>query len=151
MSSELTLRDATRDEVPAIVAMLTDDDLGRTRETTENLDPYYRAFDSLDANNRVLVAELDGVIVGTLQLTLIPGLSLGGSKRAQIEAVRVAADHRGRGLGEQMFRLAIEIASQEECALVQLTTNKVRTDAHRFYERLGFEATHDGFKLSLNN
>src|SRR5690606_28803315 len=112
MSSELTLRDATRDEVPAIVAMLTDDDLGRTRETTENLDPYYRAFDSLDANNRVLVAELDGVIVGTLQLTLIPGLSLGGSKRAQIEAVRVAADHRGRGLGEQMFRLAIEIASQ---------------------------------------
>jgi GNAT superfamily N-acetyltransferase len=153
MSSPVTLRDARRSEVPAIVAMLADDMLGSSREVAGEPLPesYYKAFDALarDPNNRLLIAELEGEIVGTLQITFIHGLSRQGAKRALLEAVRVAAPYRGRGIGEEIVRAAIEIARQENCAMVQLTTDKSRKDAHRFYERLGFEASHEGMKLTL--
>ena len=153
MSDSVTLREARRIEVPAIVAMLADDMLGGSREVTSEPLPesYYKAFDALarDPNNRLLIAELEGEIVGTLQITFIHGLSRQGAKRALLEAVRVAAPYRGKGIGEEIVRAAIEIARQENCAMVQLTTDKSRKDAHRFYERLGFEASHEGMKLTL--
>jgi GNAT superfamily N-acetyltransferase len=153
MSGQVILRDARRDEVAAIVAMLADDMLGGSREvTTEPLPQgYYDAFDALarDPNNRLLIAERDGDVVGTLQLTFIHGLSRQGAKRALIEAVRVAAPFRGKGLGEEIIRAAVEIARQAGCSMVQLTTDKSRKDAHRFYERLGFVASHEGMKLTL--
>jgi GNAT superfamily N-acetyltransferase len=150
----LVLRDAQRGEVAAIVKMLADDELGRTREEIGDRLPaaYYEAYEELarDPNNRLLVAEIGGEIVGTLQLTFIRGLSRKAARRAQIEAVRVAGPRRGTGLGEQMIRLAIEIARNAGCSIVQLTTDKRRKDAHRFYERLGFVASHEGMKLSLD-
>jgi GNAT superfamily N-acetyltransferase len=153
MSGQVSLRDARRDEVAAIVAMLADDMLGGSREvTTEPLPQgYYDAFDALarDPNNRLLIAERGGDIVGTLQLTFIHGLSRQGAKRALIEAVRVAAPFRGKGLGEEIIRAAVEIAREAGCTIVQLTTDKSRKDAHRFYERLGFVASHEGMKLTL--
>jgi GNAT superfamily N-acetyltransferase len=150
----LVLRDAKRGEVAAIVKMLADDELGRTREEIGDPLPaaYYEAYEELarDSNNRLLVAEIGGEIVGTLQLTYIRGLSRKAARRAQIEAVRVARPHRGTGLGEQMIRAAIEIVRNAGCSIVQLTTDKRRKDAHRFYERLGFVASHEGMKLSLD-
>ena len=153
MSMDITLRDARREDVPAIVAMLADDALGVTREVmTEPLPAsYYAAFDALDRdpNNRLLIAEINGEIVGTLQITFIHGLSRQGAKRALIEAVRVASLHRGKGFGEQIIREAVEMARREGCAMVQLTTDKSRKDARRFYESLGFGASHEGMKLML--
>lgn len=153
MNMKITLRDARREDVPAIVAMLADDALGATREVTTEPLPvsYYKAFDALDRdpNNRLLIAEINDEVVGTLQITFIHGLSRQGAKRALIEAVRVASLHRGKGFGEQIVREAVEMARREGCAMVQLTTDKSRKDAHRFYERLGFVASHEGMKLSL--
>jgi GNAT superfamily N-acetyltransferase len=145
-----TIRPATQDDVPAIVAMLADDPLGARREQPG--DPaYLAAFTALAADPRQLlvVAEQDGAPVGTLQLTFIPGLSRRGATRAQIEAVRVRADRRGSGLGQELVRWAIDTARERGCVLVQLTTDNSRTDAHRFYERLGFQASHVGMKLPL--
>ena len=154
MSGQVILRDARRDEVAAIIAMLADDMLGGSREVTrEPLPPsYYYAFDALarDPNNRLLIAERDGETVGTLQITFIHGLSRQGARRALIEAVRVAAPYRGKGIGEDIISAAIEIAREAGCAMVQLTTDKSRKDAHRFYERLGFIASHEGMKLMLD-
>ena len=150
---EIVLRAARRGDLPAIVALLADDELGARRE--ENADPlpdaYWRAFDEMSAQsgNVVLVAEEAGRLVGCLQLTMIPGLARRGSKRAQLEGVRVAAACRGRGVGEMLVTRAIEMARAEGCALVQLTTDNSRAGAHRFYERLGFVASHIGMKLSL--
>lgn len=153
MSSAVTLRDARREDVAAIVGMLADDKLGASREAaTEPLPQcYYDAFEALDRdpNNRLLIAEANGEIVGTLQLTFVHGLSRRGAKRAIIEAVRIASAHRSKGYGEQIVWAAIEIARAEKCAMVQLTTDKSRVDAHRFYERLGFEASHVGMKMML--
>lgn len=153
MSSAVTLRDARREDVAAIVGMLADDKLGASREAaTEPLPQcYYDAFEALDRdpNNRLLIAEANGEIVGTLQLTFVHGLSRRGAKRAIIEAVRIASAHRSKGYGEQIVWAAIEIARAEKCAMVQLTTDKSRIDAHRFYERLGFEASHVGMKMML--
>lgn len=148
----VTLRPARRDEVPAIVAMLADDGLGRGREAVSDTAIYYDAFDAMagDPNNRLLVAEQDGDLVGTLQITFIRGLSRKGARRAQIEAVRVASTHRGQGLGHEIFTAAIDLARQEGCSLVQLTTDKARGDAHRFYAQLGFVASHEGMKLALD-
>ena len=154
----VTIRPARRDEVPAIVALLADDPLGRERETAGDPlpDAYWRAFDEMAAQtgNLLFVAERDGAvpgdIIGCLQLTIIPGLSRRGMTRAQIEAVRVGARARGSGVGEQMVRHAIEVARAAKCGLVQLTSDVSRTDAHRFYERLGFVASHVGFKLALD-
>jgi len=153
MTDAITLRDARRDEVPAIVAMLADDALGATRERLETPlpPPYYVAFEAIvaDANNRLLVAEAGGEIVGTLQLTFIPGLSHLGAERAQIEAVRVKSDRRGSGIGQQMITAAVAIVRERGCRTVQLTSSNSRTAAQRFYARLGFVASHVGMKLTL--
>lgn len=136
--------------MPAIVAMLADDPLGAVREQPG--DPaYLAAFAALDADPRQLlvVAAADGEPVGTLQLTFIPGLSRRGATRAQIEGVRVRADRRGAGLGEMLIRWAVDTARDRGCVMVQLTSDSSRLDAHRFYARLGFEASHVGMKLSL--
>jgi GNAT superfamily N-acetyltransferase len=144
------MRDARRDDVPAIVALLADDVLGAAREGPLDA-AYWTAFEQVqdDPRNRVIVAEADGRVVATLQLTLIPGLSRHGQLRAQIEAVRVAAGQRGQGLGAAMIEWAIDRAREAGCGLVQLTSDKRRPAAIGFYESLGFTATHEGLKLSL--
>jgi ribosomal protein S18 acetylase RimI-like enzyme len=133
--------------------MLADDALGATREDDSlPLDPgYTRAFAAIsaDPNQFLAVAERDGAVVGTLQLTFIPGLSYKGGWRGQIEAVRVAASQRGQGLGERMIRRAVGECRARGCRMVQLSTNMTRADAHRFYERLGFSRWHFGYKLDL--
>lgn len=152
-SDNLRMRRAQRNDLAAIVRMLADDELGRLRERVE--DPpapgYLAAFDAIEAdpNQYLMVAELDGAVIGTLQLTILPGLSYQGGKRALIEAVRVDAPVRGRGIGRQLIAWAIAQARAEGCFLVQLTSHKQRTDAHRFYEQLGFVASHVGMKLVL--
>jgi ribosomal protein S18 acetylase RimI-like enzyme len=150
----VTLRPAQASDLPAIVALLADDPLGRQRE--EYAEPLPASYDdafreiAAQAGNMVLIAEADGALVGCLQLTLIAGLSRRGMKRAQIEGVRVAGHSRGRQIGERLVRHAIDIARNEGCGLVQLTTDTSRTEAHRFYERLGFATTHLGMKLALD-
>ncbi|MEU6310351.1 GNAT family N-acetyltransferase [Streptomyces sp. NPDC047014] len=149
--SELTIRPATEADVPAIVALLADDPLGATRESPDDLTPYLAALERLtgDPNQHLVVAVRDGRVVGTLQLTIVPGLSRKGATRSIIEGVRVHADERGSGLGTRFVEWAIETSRAENCSLVQLTSDVTRTDAHRFYERLGFTASHVGFKLPL--
>ncbi|MFE5673730.1 GNAT family N-acetyltransferase [Streptomyces erythrochromogenes] len=148
---EPAIRPATEADLPAIVAMLADDPLGATRESPEDLTPYRTALERLsgDPNQHVVVAVRAGRVVGTLQLTIVPGLSRKGATRAVIEGVRVHADERGSGLGTRFIEWAIEKSRAENCTLVQLTSDVTRTDAHRFYERLGFTASHVGFKLQL--
>jgi ribosomal protein S18 acetylase RimI-like enzyme len=145
------IRDARIDDLAAIVAMLADDELGRTREDSQNLEAYAEAFRQIDgdAHNRILVAEQDGAIAGCFQISFIRGLSRRGATRALIEGVRVSAQARGHGIGEAMMRHAISMAKAEGCVLVQLTSDKSRTRAHGFYERLGFKNSHEGFKLEL--
>lgn len=148
---ELTIRPATEEDLPAIVAMLADDPLGATRESPEDLTPYVAALKRLadDPHQHVVVAVRGERVVGTLQLTIVPGLSRKGSTRSIVEGVRVHADERGSGLGTRFIEWAVERSRQENCRLVQLTSDVTRTDAHRFYERLGFTASHVGFKLQL--
>ncbi|MFD4245612.1 GNAT family N-acetyltransferase [Streptomyces sp. NPDC058525] len=148
---ELAIRPATEADLPAIVAMLADDPLGATRESPEDLAPYRSAFKRLaeDPNQHLVVAVRAERVVGTLQLTIVPGLSRKGSTRSIIEGVRVHADERGSGLGTRFVEWAIEKSRAEHCDIVQLTSDATRTDAHRFYERLGFAASHVGFKLQL--
>ncbi|MEU7335842.1 MULTISPECIES: GNAT family N-acetyltransferase [unclassified Streptomyces] len=148
---DLEIRPAVPDDVPAIVAMLADDALGAQRESPDDLTPYLAALERLsgDPNQHLVVAVREGRIVGTLQLTIIPGLSRRGSTRALIEAVRVHTDERGSGLGTRIIEWAIAESRRQECRLVELTSDASRTDAHRFYERLGFTASHLGFKLAL--
>ncbi|MEU7014336.1 GNAT family N-acetyltransferase [Streptomyces sp. NPDC046385] len=149
--SDLEIRPAEQDDLPAIVAMLADDPLGAQRESPDDLTPYTAAFARLaqDPNQRLVVAVRGDKVVGTLQLTLIPGLSRKGTTRSLIEGVRIHADERGSGLGTRLIEWAVEESRAQGCRLVQLTSDVTRTDAHRFYERLGFEASHVGFKLSL--
>ncbi|MCA0941534.1 GNAT family N-acetyltransferase [Yangia mangrovi] len=151
--SAVSLRRATEADVRTIVEMLADDPLGAAREDlSEPLAAgYLDAFGAIDAdpNQLLAVAERDGEIIGTLQLTFIAGLSRKGALRGQIEAVRVAAPARGIGLGSQMIDWAVEECRARGCATVQLTSDASRTDAHRFYERLGFKASHLGFKRTL--
>ncbi|GAA2141827.1 GNAT family N-acetyltransferase [Nocardioides koreensis] len=149
-SGTATLRRAAREDLPAIVGLLLDDPLGAGREGAE-LTPYVRAFDAIDADpaHLLLVAEAGGQVVATMQLTFLPGLARRGARRAQIEAVRVHADFRGSGLGRALITWATGEARRRDCALVQLTSDKQRPDAHRFYARLGFVASHEGFKLAL--
>lgn len=147
----MTIRRATLDDVAAVVALLADDPLGAQREQTTDLAPYRQAFQAIDAdpNQQLMVAERDGEVVATLQLTVIPGLSHRGATRGQIEAVRVRADQRGNGLGGVVIRWAVEEARRRGCRVVQLTSHRSRVDAQRFYQRLGFEHSHAGFKLTL--
>ena len=153
-SSSVVLRRAAAQDVPAIVNLLATDQLGATRDgvrTPEDLARYQRAFRAIDDDpaHILIVAESDGEVVATMQVSFIPGLARRGAQRAQLEAVRVADAWRGRGLGAAMMAWAIAEARRRGCALVQLTSDKSRTSAHRFYERLGFVASHEGMKLAL--
>ena len=149
----LRFRDAGAEDLPAIVALLADDALGRTRERDEHPLPaaYAAAFAAIQRQdgNSVVLAILCDDVVGCLQLTVIPNLSMVGTARAQVEGVRVSARHRGAGVGEALMRHAIARARAAGCGMVQLTTNKSRGDAQRFYVRLGFAASHEGMKLAL--
>jgi len=148
------IRVARREDVPAIVRLLADDALGASREQPAEplAQEYWDAFDAMakQTGNEVLVADLKGDVVGCLQLTIIPGLSRFGRTRGQIEGVRVSSRHRGKRIGETLMLAAIERSREQGCKLVQLTSDKSRVDARRFYERLGFQATHLGMKLSLS-
>ncbi|MEU8728930.1 GNAT family N-acetyltransferase [Streptomyces tendae] len=148
---DLDIRPATAEDIPAVVAMLADDPLGAQRESPDDLEPYLAAFERLttDPNQRLMVAVRDDRVVGTLQLTIVPGLSRRGATRSIIEGVRIHGAERGSGLGTQLIEWAIDESRRQDCNLVQLTSDKTRTDAHRFYERLGFTASHTGFKLQL--
>ena len=147
------MRLARRKDVEAIRKLLGDDGLGSTREdmSKAGLAKYYKAFEQIesDPNNQLWVAVVDGQVVGTWQVTYITYLSRGGSTRCLIEAVRTRADLRGRGVGKEMMLFALSQARKRGCALAQLTTDKTRQDAHRFYARLGFEASHEGMKIAL--
>ena len=149
--SQITLRPARRDDVAAIIAMLADDHLGRARERLENPLPtlYYDAFERLrrDPNIQLMVAEEGGNVVGCLQLCILPGLSSQGASRGLIEDVRVASDRRSRGIGEQLVQWAVGEARNKGCKLVELLTHHTRTDAQRFYERLGFARSHVGMTI----
>lgn len=149
----LIFRKALEKDLPQIVRMLTDDELGMSREdATGDIFLYRSAFRDIDSdpNQFICVVESSGQIIGTLQLTFIPGLSRRGAKRGQIEAVRVVRGQRNEGIGRAMFDWAIEQCRAQSCALVQLTTDRARPDAHRFYESLGFEASHLGYKLQFD-
>lgn len=149
----LKFRTATRADLPEIVRMLADDFLGATRERDEDPLPesYVKAFEEIetDKNNELIVAEIDGAVVGTLQLTMTPSISFQGGRRATVESVRVDAKYRGRGIGRELMLFAIDRARDQNCVSMQLTTNAERADAHRFYENLGFKGTHLGMKLKL--
>ena len=149
---QVIFRSATRADVPAIVELLADDEIARSRDVSERSDAaYWSAFEAIDADprNELIVAEQDGAVVGTCQLTFIPSLSRRGAERMTIEAVRVRTDLRGRGVGRAMMAWALDRARERGCGLAQLTTDKRRTDAQRFYVSLGFTASHEGMKLTL--
>ncbi|NQV99160.1 MAG: GNAT family N-acetyltransferase [Rhodospirillales bacterium] len=149
-----SFRAARKTDLSAIVRLLADDDLGQSREnpTLPLAGAYLDAFQAIadDANQILAVAtNPENAVIGTIQITLIPGISRRGAWRGQIEAVRVARDYRGSGLGQSMLEWAITQCRLKGCSLIQLTTDKSRPDAHRFYEKLGFEASHLGYKLNL--
>ena len=148
----MTFRTATLDDLSSIIALLADDELGKTRENYVDPlpEPYIKAFTIIDVDphQELIVAENDAKdIIGTLQLTFIQYLNYQGSSRAQIESVRVRSDHRGSGIGKALFQWAIERAKSKNVRILQLTSDKQRTKAIKFYEDLGFKATHEGLKL----
>ncbi|MCB5276044.1 hypothetical protein BJG92_03599 [Arthrobacter sp. SO5] len=147
----LSLRRATKGDLPQILQLLADDQLGSTRERADDPGLYEPAFEAIDSDpaHLLVVGELGGDVVATFQLSFIPGLSRKGSWRAQIEGVRVAEKLRGQEAGARMMQWAIQHARESGCSLVQLTTDKARPRAHRFYERLGFVSSHEGMKLTL--
>jgi GNAT superfamily N-acetyltransferase len=150
---DLIYREAIESDIPFLIEMLADDELGRQREDV-SLPPnqnYLLAFNKInqDPNNQLMVVESEHNIVGMMQLTFITYLTYIGSSRCLIEGVRIHKDYRGKGLGQYFFEWAIERAKEKGCHLVQLTSDKKRPDALRFYERLGFKASHEGFKLQL--
>lgn len=154
--TQLIFRDAKPGDIATMIALSHAGD-ARGKDTppldpTTLDDPRYRqAFDEIatDPNHRLIVAERDGEIIGTLQISIIPGLPNFGMKRGLLENVHIRADQRGSGLGSEMVQWSIEWCRNAGCGLVQLTSNKLRLDAHRFYEKLGFAKTHEGFKLRL--
>lgn len=152
-AAAVSFRKARLGDLRAILDLLNDGKLGNVLERIEDPMPkvYTDAFAvlSADPNQLLLVGEIDGRIVATLQLTFIPGIAHQGAWRAQVEAVRVSRELRGRHIGEAMMRHVVALARGRGCALVQLTTNKARDDAQRFYRRLGFAASHEGMKLRL--
>jgi GNAT superfamily N-acetyltransferase len=151
LDGTVTLRRAVPEDLPEVVALLAADQLGAHREVAGDLQPYRAAFDAITADpaHLLVVAVEAGRVVGTMQLSFIPGLARRGAWRAQIEAVRVHEELRNRGVGARMIGWAIDESRRRGCALVQLTTDKRRLDAHRFYERLGFVASHEGMKFAL--
>lgn len=153
MTQNIQFRSAVITDLPAIIALLADDKLGAAREDLRNPLPqsYHNAFAAITTDPRqvLIVGEDSGTIVSCLQLTFIPGLSHKGAWRAQIESVRVSAACRGRGIGEALMKYALDLARRQGCRTAQLTTDKTRDAAHRFYRRLGFTASHEGMKLVL--
>ena len=148
LKAPFVIRRAIQDDVPTILALLMDDDLGKLREDS-SLKSYEDAFETIsrDENQFLGVADLDSKLVGCFQITFIPGLSRRGMWRAQIESVRIARALRGQELGTIMMQWAIVRARERGCGLVQLNSDKTRLEAHSFYEALGFKASHEGFKL----
>ena len=153
---KINYRTASKEDLPTIIKMLVDDQLGSIREDpSEPINPQYlEAFEIIDndPNNELIVLESideesESLVIGILQLTFIPYLTYKGSWRCLIEGVRIHEDYRGQGLGTQLFEWAIQRAKDKNCNIVQLTSNKERSEAIRFYESLGFEASHEGFKL----
>ena len=149
--SEISFRDATEADLPTIVAMLADDEIAESRESASVSDEYRKAFSTMakEVYNKMLLAEIDGKIVGSLQLVFIPGVSRNGSKRALIESVRVKSSVRGQNVGTALMKEAIRIARENGCKLVQLDSDLRRPRAHLFYRRLGFVQSHAGFKKAL--
>ncbi|MCX5180025.1 GNAT family N-acetyltransferase [Streptomyces virginiae] len=157
----MIFREATRQDLPAVLALLADEDTVLDPASIVVGEAHERAFAAIEADrrNEMLVltdgadraSEAGEVVLGCLQLTYIPGLGRNGQERALVEAVRIRADRRGSGLGAELMRLATERARVRGCGLIQLTSNKRRTAAHRFYERLGFARSHEGFKLHLES
>jgi GNAT superfamily N-acetyltransferase len=154
--TDLTFRDAAPADIPTMLELSHAGD-ARGADTppldpASLSDPRYRAaFDAItaDPNHRLIVAERNGEIVGTLQISIIPGLPRFGMTRGLLENVHIRADQRGNGLGSQLVQWAVDRCREAGCGLVQLTSNKSRLDAHRFYRKLGFEPSHEGFKLFL--
>jgi len=150
-AESVSIRPARREDVAAIVTMLADDHLGSARERVEDPLPasYYEAFARVerDQNIQLVVAESEGRVVGCLQLAILPGLSSQGGRRGLLEDVRVASDCRSRGIGEQLVQWAVTEAKARGCNLVELLTHQTRTDAQRFYKRLGFAASHVGMTV----
>lgn len=150
---KLRFRSAQLADLPTIIRMLADDFLGSQRERCEDPLPesYIKAFREIEAdpNNELIVAELEGEVIGTLQLTYTPSISFQGGKRCTVESVRVDEKLRGQGIGREMMQWTIERAKENGCASIQLTTNHDRVDAHRFYESLGFSKSHIGMKLKF--
>jgi GNAT superfamily N-acetyltransferase len=150
---DVIFRLAVRADLPSIVRMLADDDLGSQRERLEDPLPesYYSAFEQInqDPNHELIVAEQNGQVIGTLHLIFLPSVSYRGGLRAQVESVRVDKRFQSQGIGSEMMKWAMERARRRGAHVVQLTTHKSRVDAHRFYERLGFQGSHLGMKISL--
>lgn len=150
----LTIRDAEKEDVSAIIHLLAHDDLGKNRESEKTVDDavYRQAFDEIDDDpkNRLIVADLDGDVIGCMQITVIPHMTFCGGKRLQIEGVRVHHAFRSKEIGRQMMDFAIDVARKAGCHLVQLTTDRVRKEAQRFYEKAGFMPSHIGYKYVLD-
>jgi GNAT superfamily N-acetyltransferase len=153
MTQDILFRLAMRADLPSIVRMLADDELGSQRERCENPLPesYHSAFEQIDRdpNHELIVAERNGEVIGTLHLMFLPSISFQGGLRAQVESVRVDKRFQSQGIGGELMKWSMERARQRGAHVVQLTTHKTRRDAHRFYERLGFKGSHLGMKLSL--
>ncbi|HAV77007.1 MAG TPA: GNAT family N-acetyltransferase [Anaerolineae bacterium] len=151
--NEVNFRLARHDDLPSIVRLLADDELGSQRERYEDPlpDSYFNAFEQIDIdpNHELIVAEIDGEVIGTLHLTFLPSISFQGGMRAQIESVRVDRKYQSQGIGGKMMKWTIERAKARDAHLVQLTTHHSREDSHRFYQRLGFKGSHLGMKLNL--
>ena len=149
----LCFREALQEDLSTLVEMLSDDVLGSSREDMNRPlnQRYQEAFQAIltDANNELIVVYKHDEIIGMLQLTFIPYLTHIGSWRCLVEGVRIHANHRGKGLGSEFLRWAIERAKQRKCRMIQLTSDKQRHEAIQFYENLGFKATHEGFKMPL--
>ena len=151
----MKFRKATKEDIPQIVKMIADDELGKLREDYKDPLPstYYEAFHNIDNDHNqelIVIQDSDSSIIGTLQLSFIQYLTYKGGIRAQIEAVRIRKDKRGEGLGETLFKWAIQRAKDRDAHLIQLTTDKKRPEALKFYEMLGFKASHEGMKLHFS-
>lgn len=153
IDKETVFRQARLADLSHIIRLLKEDELGKERETNADDPCYTRAFEeiSLDHNQFLMVLQKQEEIVGTCHLTKIPSLTFQGSRRMHIEAVRIDARYRGQSLGAQMLKEVLKIAQEQGCSLIELTTNKSRTRAQRFYEQLGFKNTHEGMKLKIGD
>jgi GNAT superfamily N-acetyltransferase len=150
---DVVFRRALRADVPDIVRMLADDELGSQRECYETPLPesYYKAFEEIDRdpNHELIVAERNGEVIGTLHLMFLPSISYQGGLRSQVESVRVDSKYQNQGIGSHLMKYALERAGLRGAHLMQLTSHQSRKNAHRFYERLGFKLTHTGMKLRV--